>query len=172
MEPKELNEKEENQENKEKPKENTINNKVKSTEIKEDKKHRHDEDKKVKKRGPRRKKIDNDNIIKISKRKINFSDLEKKYPIKYPVLLSPEQIDKMAIKKGKNKIKKMVKLTNFGKNQNHENNNNNKIEIHKKRGRPPAINISNHQHKSLQSFYIQHYISQFPYHVILFWYLY
>ena len=110
---------------------------------KEDKKHRHDEDKKVKKRGPRRKKIDNDNIIKISKRKINFSDLEKKYPIKYPVLLSPEQIDKMAIKKGKNKIKKMVKLTNFGKNQNHENNNNNKIEIHKKRGRPPAINIVN-----------------------------
>jgi hypothetical protein len=37
----------------------------------------------------------------------------------------------------------MVKLTNFGKNQNHENNNNNKIEIHKKRGRPPAINIVN-----------------------------
>ena len=36
MEPKELNEKEENQATKEKPKENAINNKVKSIEIKED----------------------------------------------------------------------------------------------------------------------------------------
>ena len=105
-------------------------------------KNKDKEDKKVKKRGPRRKKIDNDNIIKISKRKINYNDLVKKYPINFPVLLSPDEIDKMAIKKGKNKIKKMVKLTNYGKNQNHDNNNN-KTEIHKKRGRPPAINIVN-----------------------------
>lgn len=136
----------------------------KHKEDKKEKKHHHDkdndEDKKEKKekdkdknndkkRGRRRKKIDNDNIIKISKRKINFDDLIKKYPINFPVILAPEDINKMAIKKGKNKIKKMIKLNHTTKNKdkNHEKNHNNhdivqpKPEVHKKRGRPPAVNI-------------------------------
>ena len=115
----------------------------------EDKKEKKEKDKNNdKKRGRRRKKIDNDNIIKISKRKINFEDLIKKYPINFPVIASPEEIDKMAIKKGKNKIKKMIKLNNSGKNNNHNHDKNHnhdlvqpKPEIHKKRGRPPAVNI-------------------------------
>ena len=89
--------------------------------------NKEDEDKKEKKRGRRRKKIDNDNIIKISKRKINFDDLKKKYPINYPVFTSPEDIERMAKKTGKNNIKKMIKLNNTSKNNHH------KSENHKKR---------------------------------------
>jgi hypothetical protein len=89
-----------------------------------------EEDKKEKKRGGRRrKKIDNDNIIKISKRKINFDDLTKKYPINYPVFTSPEEIERMAKKTGKNNIKKIIKLNNTSKNHN----NHHKSENHKKR---------------------------------------
>ena len=43
-------------------------------------------------------------IRKISKKKINFDDLKKKYPINYPVIASPEEIELMAKKSGKNKI--------------------------------------------------------------------
>ena len=89
-----------------------------------------EEEKKEKKRGGRRrKKIDNDNIIKISKRKINFDDLTKKYPINYPVFTSPEEIERMAKKTGKNNIKKIIKLNNTRKNHN----NHHKSENHKKR---------------------------------------
>ena len=103
--------------------------------IKED---NNEEEKKEKKRG-RRKKIDNDNIIKISKKKINFDDIKKKYPINYPVIISPEEIEKMAQKKGKNKIKKMIKLNNT--NKNHENHH--RSENHKRRGRIANNNKTN-----------------------------
>ena len=62
------------------------------------KEENNDEEKKEKKRGRKRKKIDNDDIIKISKKKINFDDLKKKYPINYPVILSPEEIERTAKK--------------------------------------------------------------------------
>ena len=81
------------------------------------KEENNEEEKKEKKRGRKRRKIDNDDIIKISKKKINFDDIKKKYPINYPVIASPEEIEKMTQKKGKNKIKKMVKLNN----KNHDN---------------------------------------------------
>ena len=98
-----------------------------------------DEDKKEKKRGRKRKKIDNDDIIKISKKKINFDDLKKKYPINYPVIASPEEIELMAKKSGKNKIKKMIKLNNTGKNHD----NHHKSENHKKRMKNMANLINN-----------------------------
>ena len=97
------------------------------------------EEKKEKKRGRRKRKIDNDDIIKISKRKINFEDIKKKYPINYPVIASPEEIERMAKKNGKNKIKKMVKLNNT--NKNHDNHHKN--ENHKRRGRNVINNNAN-----------------------------
>ena len=96
------------------------------------------EEKKEKKRGRKRKKIDNDDIIKISKRKINFEDIKKKYPINYPVIASPEEIERIAKKNGKNKIKKMVKLNNT--NKNHDNHHKN--ENHKRRGRIPNNKVN------------------------------
>ena len=103
------------------------------------KEENNDEEKKEKKRGRKRKKIDNDDIIKISKKKINFDDLKKKYPINYPVILSPEEIERTAKKNGK-KIKKMVKLNNFGKNHD---NNHHKSENHKKRAKNANNNNNN-----------------------------
>ena len=95
------------------------------------KEENNDEEKKEKKRGRKRMKIDNDDIIKISKKKINFDDIKKKYPINYPVIASPEEIEKMTQKKGKNKIKKMVKLNNKNHDNHHKrrakNANNNKV---------------------------------------------
>ena len=102
------------------------------------KEEKNGEEKKEKKRGRKRRKLDNDDIIKISKRKINFEDLKKKYPINYPVIASPEEIEKMAKKNGKNKIKKMVKLNNT--NKNHDNHH--KTE-RKRRGRNANNNSSN-----------------------------
>ena len=112
---------------KDKDKEKDKDNKDKDKEKKEDK----DEDKKETKRGRKRKKIDNDDIIKISKKKINFDDLKKKYPINYPVIISPEEIERMAKKSGKNKIKKMIKLNNTSKNHD----NHHKTDNNKKRGK-------------------------------------
>ena len=103
------------------------------------KEENNDEEKKEKKRGRRRKKLENNDLLNLKKKKINFDDLKKKYPINYPVILSPEDIEKMSKKNGKKKIKKMVKLNNTSKNHD----NHHKSDNHKKRGRNSNNNNNN-----------------------------
>ena len=64
-------------------------------------------------RGRKKKKIENDNTVKI-KKVLNYEDIKQFIPINYPIITSLEDIEKIIPKKtgGKNKPKKLIKMSN------------------------------------------------------------